>query len=198
MASILYLGTEAVALRLIVGISGASGVLMGYRLLAVLREMPEVETHLVVTEGAWRNFECETDLTRGQVEAMADVCYDNQDLAAAISSGSFETAGMLVLPCSMASVAGIASGFSTNLLLRAADVCIKEGRRVVLVPRETPLSTIHLRNLKAVADAGCVVLPPVLTFYSGADTVAKQVDHILGKALSFFGLSYPPFVPWKS
>lgn len=185
-------------MRLIVGISGASGVAMGYRLLCVLRDMPEVETHLVVTEGAWRNFACETALTREQVEAVADVCYDNGDLAAAISSGSFETAGMLVLPCSMASVAGIASGFSTNLLLRAADVCLKERRRVVLVPRETPLSTIHLRNLKTAADAGCVVLPPVLTFYSGADTVAKQVDHILGKALSLFGLSYPPFVPWKS
>lgn len=182
--------------RLIVGISGASGVIMGYRLLQALRDVPGIETHLVITEGAVRNFACETELGLAEVRALADVVYDNQDLAAAIASGSFETAGMIVMPCSMASVAGIANGFATNLLLRAADVCLKEDRRLVLVPRETPLSRLHLRNLSTAAELGCTIIPPMLTFYNGADTVEKQIDHIIGKVLKRFGITYRNFRPW--
>lgn len=182
--------------RLIVGISGASGVIMGYRLLQVLHDLPEVETHLVITEGAVRNFALETELPLADVQKLADVVYDNQDLAAPIASGTFTTAGMLIMPCSMASVAGIASGFATNLLLRAADVCIKEERRLVLVPRETPLSRLHLRNLTAAADYGCTIIPPMFTFYNGAATVNQQIDHIIGKCLQKFGITYANFRPW--
>ena len=184
-------------MRLIVGITGASGVIMGYELLRVLRDMEDVETHLVMTESAERTFGHETALSLEEVRSQADIFYDAKNLAADISSGSFRTGGMIVIPCSMKTVAGIVSGFSENLLLRAADVCLKEGRKVILVPREMPLNRIHLKNLLEAADAGCRILPPVLTFYNGADTVEKQVQHILGKILMQFDIEYAPFVPWK-
>ncbi|MCR5756531.1 MAG: UbiX family flavin prenyltransferase [Selenomonas sp.] len=184
-------------MRIIIGISGASGVIMGYELLKVLKNFDNVETHLVITEGAAENFRCETNLTLAEVKALSDVVHDNRNMAAAISSGSFVTDGMIILPCSMKTVAGIAAGFAENLLLRAADVCLKENRRVVIVPREMPLSRIHLRNIKEIADYGCVVIPPMLTFYNGADTVEKQIQHIIGKILRQFGLEYKAFVPWQ-
>ena len=183
--------------RLIVGITGASGAIMGMELLRVLKGMTDVESHLIVTEGAEATFGYETELSMDEVRAMADVVYDNGDIGAAISSGSFRTEGMIIIPCSMKTVAGIASGYSSNLLLRAADVCMKEGRKVVLVPREMPLSRIHLRNLKEAADSGCVIVPPVLTFYNGADTVEKQVRHIVGKVLMQFGMECEGFRPWN-
>ena len=135
-------------MRLIVGISGADGVILGYRLLQALRKIPDMEIHLVVTEGAAKNFEYETDLSLDQVARLADVVHDNRNMAASISSGSFETDGMIVIPCSMKTLSGIVNGFAGNLLLRAADGCLKEGRKVVLVPREMPLGRIHLKNLK--------------------------------------------------
>jgi 4-hydroxy-3-polyprenylbenzoate decarboxylase len=184
-------------MRLIVGISGASGVVMGYELLQALRQLSDVETHLVVTEGAVQNFRFETQLPLEKVFAAADVVHDNHNLAASISSGSFRTDGMIVVPCSMKTLAGIAFGFAENLLLRAADVCLKEGRKVVLVPREMPMSRIHLRNLKEAADVGCAIVPPMLTFYNHADTLEKQVQHVIGKILRQFGLEYEGFVPWK-
>ena len=182
--------------RLIVGITGASGVIMGWELLKVLKGMPDVESHLVMTEGAERTFGYETGISPEDARSMADAAYGIGEMGAAIASGSFLTEGMIVIPCSMKSAAGIASGFSENLLLRAADVCLKEGRKLVLVPRETPLSPIHLRNLKELADLGCAILPPVLTFYNGADTVEQQVRHILGKALLQFGIRMEGFRPW--
>ncbi len=184
-------------MRLIIGISGASGVILGYEMLKVLRQIPQVEIHLVVSEGAIKNFQCETNLQLAQVTALAHYNYANTNLAAAISSGSFKTDGMIVIPCSMKSVAGIAAGYADNLLQRAADVCLKEGRKVVLVPREMPLSRIHLRNLKKAADYGCVIVPPMLTFYNGADSVRKQMQHIIGKVLMQFGIDYKEFVAWK-
>ncbi len=184
-------------MRLIIGISGASGVIMGYELLQALRKFPTVETHLVVTEGAVLNFRYEADLSVADVAAMADVVHDNRNLAASISSGSFQIDGMIVVPCSMKTLAGIASGFAENLLLRAADVCLKEGRKVVLVPREMPMSRIHLRNLKEAADSGCVIVPPMLTFYNQANTLEKQVQHVIGKILRQFGLESEAFVPWE-
>ena len=165
-------------------------------MLAALREMPEVETHLVMTRGAEETFAYETEYAADEVRALADVAYDIDDMAAPIASGTFLTEGMIVLPCSMKTVAGIASGFSSNLLLRAADVCLKEGRRVVLSPREMPLSAIHLRNLKEVASAGCTIIPPMLTFYNHADTIERQVHHIIGKILLQFGIEYRGFRPW--
>lgn len=184
-------------MRLIVGISGASGVVMGYYLLKALRQIPDMEVHVVVTEGAAKTFAYETELSVAEVTALADVVHDNTNMAASISSGSFKTNGMIIIPCSMKTAAGIAAGFATNLLLRAADVCIKEGRKVVIVPREMPLSRIHLRNIKELADCGCVIIPPVLTFYNGAQSVEKQIQHIIGKILMQFGIDYKEFVPWE-
>lgn len=184
-------------MRLIVGISGASGVVMGYRMLQALRSLPDCEVHLVVSEGAARNFACETKLNIQDVKALADYCHSNQNLAASISSGSFKTDGMIVIPCSMKTLAGIAAGYAANLLLRAADVCLKENRKVVLVPREMPFGRIHLRNLQAAADAGCVIVPPLLTFYNAPQTLDDQVQHLIGKILMQFQLDYRQFRAWK-
>jgi 4-hydroxy-3-polyprenylbenzoate decarboxylase len=170
---------------------------MGYEFLKALRAFPECEKHLVITEVAAKNFAYEAKLKIEDVMALADYSHDNRNLAASISSGSFKTDGMVVIPCSMKTVAGIAAGFADNLLLRAADVCLKESRRVVIVPREMPLSRIHLRNIKEAADSGCIVIPPMLTFYSGADSIDKQIRHIIGKILMQFGMDYEKFVAWK-
>lgn len=183
--------------RIIVGLSGASGVIMGYALLKALRLHPEVEIHLVSTSGARTTLECESAVSVAQLEALAHVVHDEHDFAASISSGSFLTDGMIVIPCSMKSLAGIVSGYADNLLLRAADVCLKEGRKVVLVPREMPLGKVHLRNLAQAADLGCAIVPPMLTFYNGADTVEKQIDHVVGKVLMQFGLRHEAFRPWE-
>ena len=188
---------EGYILRLIVGISGASGVIMGWYLLKALHELPEVETHLIIPEGAAVTFPYETEHSLEEVRALADVVHDNRNMAASISSGSYETNGMIIIPCSMKTVAGIVSGYTDDLLLRAADVCLKEGRKVVIVPREMPMSRIHLRNIKEAADYGCCVVPPVLTFYNGADTVEKQIQHIIGKVLMQFHLHSRDFVPWQ-
>ena len=184
-------------MRLIIGISGASGVIMGYYLLQALKQFPELETHLIITEGAIKNFECETDLKLEQVTALATYVHSNKNLAANISSGSFKTDGMIIMPCSMKTLAGIVSGYADNLLLRAADVCLKENRKVVLVPREMPLSRIHLRNLKDAADLGCGIVPPMLTFYNHSNSVEKQIQHIIGKVLMQLGLDYQGFVAWE-
>ena len=183
-------------MRLIVGITGASGVIMGYELLQALRPMQQIETHLVLTKSAMDTFRYETELTVEEIQAAADAVHDIDNLGACIASGSYATDGMIILPCSMKTVAGIASGFTTNLLLRAADVCIKEGRKLVLAPREMPLSRIHLRNIKEAADNGCIIVPPVLTFYNGADSIEKQIRHIIGKILLQFGIAYEHFRPW--
>lgn len=183
--------------RLIVGISGASGVIMGYYMLKALKLMPDIETHLVITEGAKRTFPLETSIPIKEVEGLADVVHDDHNMAASISSGSFKTDGMIIIPASMKTVAGIASGYADNLLLRAADVCLKERRKVVVVPREMPLSRIHLRNIKEIADYGCVIVPPVLTFYNEANTIEKQVNHIIGKILMQFDIPFEKFVAWE-
>ena len=183
-------------MRLIVGISGASGVIMGYHFLKVLRQFPDVEIHLVYTEGAKKNFELETFVDTTELEVLADEVHDFRNMAASISSGSFVTDGMVIIPCSMKTVSGIANGYADNLLLRAADVCLKEGRKVVLVPREIPLNRIHLKNMKECADCGCVLIPPMLTFYNGSHSLEMQIDHIIGKILRQFGLNYQKFIAW--
>ena len=183
-------------MRLILGISGASGVFMGYQMLKVLKQLPEVEIHLVITEGAVKNLQCETDIDVQKLVELADYNYSNKNLAANISSGSFVTDGIIIIPASMKTVAGIAAGYAENLLLRAADVCLKENRKVVLVPREMPLSRIHLRNIKECVDNGCSIIPPMLTFYNGANSLEQQIDHIIGKILMQFGINYKKFVAW--
>lgn len=184
-------------MRLIVGISGASGVALGYYLLKALRRQENVETHLVITAGAIKNFAHETTLDVAAVRAEADVCYSDSNLAAAISSGSFVTDGMIVAPCSMKTLSGIVNSYDANLLVRAADVCLKEGRKVVLLPREMPLNRSHLRNLSRAAEDGCVIIPPMLTFYNNAQHLDEQVNHVIGKVLMQFGMKHAQFIPWQ-
>lgn len=184
------------AMKIIVGISGASGVQMGYRFLEALKEFEEVESHLVISHGAECTFGLETGCSLDEVKALADVVYDDDDLGACISSGSFKTDGMVIIPCSMKTLAAVSCGFASNLVARAADVCLKENRRVILVPREMPLSKIHCKNLLAAAEAGCTIIPPMLTFYSDYGSVAEQVDHVIGKILMQFDLEYRRFKSW--
>ena len=169
--------------RLIVGISGASGAIYGIRLLDVLRSVEGVETHLVLSPAARRTIPLETDYTVAQVEALADRSYKSGDVAAAISSGSFRSAGMIVAPCSMKTVSGIATSYSDNLLLRAADVTLKDRRRLVLLVRETPLHLGHLRLLVQVAELGAVVMPPTPAFYHRPKSLDEVVDQTVNRAL---------------
>ena len=152
--------------------------------------------HLILTEGAKKTWKLESDIPLIDLVLLADVVHEDENLAAVISSGSYVTEGMIVMPCSMKTLAGIAAGYAENLILRAADVCMKEGRKVVLVPREMPLGKIHIRNLKEAADMGCVIVPPLLTFYNRPGTIADQINHIVGKVLMQFGITYDKFVPW--
>ena len=183
-------------MELIVGVSGASGVVMSRTLLDALRRA-QCRTHLVMTDAARRTWDLETDHPLSELLSLADKVYDVHDMAADISSGSFVTDGMIVLPCSMKTLAGIVSGYTDNLLLRAADVCLKENRRVVLCPRETPLGRIHLRNLLAASELGCAIVPPMLTFYNAPQTVQEQINHVVGKVLLQFGIVSEDFVPWE-
>lgn len=183
-------------MRLIVGISGASGAVIAVELLKKLKALENVETHLIITEGAALTFKHETSFDLYDIKKLADVVYDVNEMDASIASGSFLTDGMVIVPCSMKTVAGIASGYAENLLLRAADVCIKENRKLVLVPREIPFSRIHLRNMKELADNNVVILPPMLTFYNVPSTIQQQIDHIVGKILMQFKL--PSSLPeWR-
>jgi flavin prenyltransferase len=173
--------------RMIVGISGASGVIYGARLLELLRPLP-VETHLVISRTAEVTLALETDLKPAAVRARADVVHAIGDMAAPISSGSFRTMGMIVAPCSIRSMAEIASGATTTLLTRAADVVLKERRRLVLVVRETPLHTGHLRTMTALSEMGAVIAPPVPAFYAKPVTISEMIDQTLGRVLDLFGL----------
>jgi len=173
--------------RLIVGISGASGVIYGVRLLELLRPVP-IETHLVISRAAEVALAVETDLKPAAVRALADVVHAIGDIAAPISSGSFKTMGMVVAPCSIRSMAEIASGVTTTLLSRAADVALKERRRLVLLVRETPLHTGHLRTMTALSEMGAVIAPPVPAFYAKPQSLAEMIDQTLGRVLDLFGL----------
>jgi len=184
-------------MKLIVGISGASGVIMGYRLMQILRSMDDIETHLVMSDSAAKNFDYEVGLDINKVIELADNYHDVRNMAATISSGSFRTDGMIVLPCSMKSLAAIAMGMDLNLLIRAANVCLKEERRVVLVPREMPLGRAHLKNMLTANENGCIILPPMLTFYNMSLTSEQQIVHVIGKILMQFGLDLPQFLPWE-
>ena len=173
--------------RIIVGISGASGAIYGVRMLQVLTKLP-VETHLVMSRAAEMTLAYETDLTPKDVRALADVVHGFGDVGAPIASGSFRTMGMVIAPCSVHSMAEIATGVTSNLLTRAADVVLKERRRLVLMLRETPLHTGHLRNLTALSEMGAVIAPPVPAFYARPASVEDIVDHSVGRVLDLFGL----------
>lgn len=182
--------------RLVVGVSGSSGVIFGVRLLEVLKGIPEVETHLVLSKGAEVTLGLETDRTPDSVRALADVVHDHGNLAASISSGSFRVMGMAVVPCSMKSLAQIALSLNENLLARAADVTLKERRKLVLVPRETPLHLGHLRHMTAVTEMGGIILPPVPSFYHGPRTIMDLVDQTVGKVLDQFEIAHDLFRRW--
>lgn len=167
---------------LIVAITGATGSILGIRLLECLRQL-ELETHVIVTSWGRVNLERETSWSMAQMRELADVVYSERDQAAAISSGSFRTSGMVVVPCSMRTLAGIATGAGHNLVCRAADVVLKERRRLVIVPRETPLSSIHLRNMLTLAEAGATIFPPVPAFYNSPQTIDDLVEHLIVRLL---------------
>ncbi len=184
--------------RIVVGISGASGSVYGYMTLQALRAAGGVETHLVITPSARRTIALETDVDVKDFEALADIVYRDDDLAAPISSGSFLTEGMLVIPCSMKSAGAIAASFNSNLLVRAADVTLKERRTLVLVVRETPLHLGHLRILAQLAEIGAVILPPIPAMYAHPQSIDDIVAHTVGKALDQLGVEHDLFKRWRS
>ncbi len=183
--------------RLIIGVSGSSAPHLAWAALKALHNHPEVETHLVVSRGAEKTIEFEMGSSRGDFEALADVYYEPEDFGAAISSGSFRTIGMAVVPCSMKTLATIATGTVTDLLTRAADVCLKERRRLVLVPRETPLSLIHIRNMETVTLAGGTIMPPAPAFYHQPETIEDLLNQTVGKLLDQFGISHELYRRWE-
>ena len=183
-------------MKITVAVTGATGVEMSYYLLKALKSVEGCEIHLIVSKGARITWKLESEIPIEKLEALSDEIHDEHNMAACVSSGSFVTEGIIVMPCSMKTLAGIAAGYAENLIVRAADVCLKEGRKVVLVPREMPFGKVHLRNMKEAAELGCVIVPPVLTFYNGPKTIVDQINHIVGKILMQFGITYDKFVPW--
>ncbi|MBI2979324.1 MAG: UbiX family flavin prenyltransferase [Chloroflexi bacterium] len=182
---------------LIVGITGASGVILGIRLLEVLSGRKDVETHLIISEAGKKNIKYETDFTVEQVEAMADYCYDIRDIGAKLASGSFKRNGMVIIPCSMKTLSALANSYDDNLLVRAADVTIKEMKRLVVLPRETPLHLGHLRNMRMLAEMGAVILPPIPAFYHKPRTIQELIDHIVGKVLDIFDIEHNLLPRWS-
>ncbi|WP_433667691.1 UbiX family flavin prenyltransferase [Nocardia sp. CA-136227] len=183
--------------RLIVGVSGSSAPQLGYALLRALHGREDVETHLVLTRGAELSIKLEMGMSPGEFEALADVVHDPANLGASISSGSFRTCGMVVMPCSMKTLGTIAAGTSADLVGRAADVCLKERRRLVLVTRETPLNLIHIRNMETVTLAGATVLPPVPAFYHKPRTIEDLLNQTVGKVLDQFEIEHSLFERWS-
>ena len=188
--------TSAARRRLVVGISGASGVIYGVRLLRLLRDL-EVESHLVVSRSAQVTLAQETQMRLPDLQVLADVNYPNTDIGAAISSGSFRVDGMIVAPCSIKTLSEVATGCTSSLLSRAADVMLKERRRLVLMVRETPLHAGHIRSLAAVTDAGAIVYPPVPAFYARPETLEQMVDHTLGRVLDLFDIESRSVRRWS-
>lgn len=184
--------------RLIIGISGASGVIYGVRMLEVLHGVPDIETHLIMSNAARQTLALETDLQLRDVQSLADVVHDARDIAASISSGSFKTAGMVILPCSMKTLSGIVHSYTDNLLTRAADVVLKERRRLVLCVRETPLHLGHLRMMTTAAELGAIVMPPVPAFYHRPQTLQDIVDQTVNRVIDQFDIeiSQDLFTRW--
>jgi 4-hydroxy-3-polyprenylbenzoate decarboxylase len=183
--------------RLIVGLTGSSGVIFGVRLLEVLKPIPNIETHLILSKGAELTLRLETEKIPADIKALAEVVHNPRNLAASISSGSFPVFGMAIVPCSMKSLAQIALSLGDNLLARAADVTLKERRKLVLVPRETPLHLGHLRHMTAITEMGGVILPPMPAFYHAPKTIMDLVDQTVGKVLDQFEIEHALFRRWS-
>lgn len=174
--------------RLIVAITGATGVVYGVRLLQLLQALPDIESHLMISDAGVLNLHQELAMKRKDVEALADVVHNVRDVGASIASGSFQSAGMVIAPCSMKSLASVAHGLSDNLITRAADVVLKERRRLILMVRETPFNLAHLRNMTSVTEMGGIVFPPLPGFYHRPASIAEMVDHTLGRVLDLLHL----------
>jgi 4-hydroxy-3-polyprenylbenzoate decarboxylase len=174
--------------RIVIAISGSSGAIYGVRLVEVLKQIPDVETHLIVSKGAAATIGYETDSTVDRIRDMADVVHDEANLGATIASGTFLTDGMVIAPCSIKTLSSVANSYNADLITRAADVCLKERRKLVMVVRETPLHIGHLRLMTQVTEAGAVILPPVPGFYVRPQTIADLVDHTVTKILDQFGI----------
>ncbi|PKA31184.1 3-octaprenyl-4-hydroxybenzoate carboxy-lyase [Cedecea lapagei] len=185
--------------QLIVGISGASGAIYGVRLLQVLRDVADVQTHLVMSQAARQTLSLETDFSLRDVQALADVVHDARDIAASISSGSFKTAGMVILPCSIKTISGIVNSYTDTLVTRAADVVLKERRTLVLCVRETPLHLGHLRLMTQAAELGAVIMPPVPAFYHRPQTLDDVINQTVNRVLDQFDIDLPEdlFARWQ-
>ena len=182
--------------RIVVAISGASGAVYGVRLLQMLRGMEGVQTHLTVSDAGWLNIQQELEMPRADVQALADVFYPVRDVGAAIASGSFQCDGMVIAPCSMRTLAAVALGLSDNLITRAADVMLKERRKLILMVRETPLNLAHLRNMTSVTEMGGIVFPPVPGFYQRPQSLAEMVNHSVTRVLDLLGLPQTEVQRW--
>jgi 4-hydroxy-3-polyprenylbenzoate decarboxylase len=183
--------------KLIVGLSGATGIIYGVRILEVLHKLPDIETHLVISQAAKEMIKQETSWTLAQVEALASYIHDNRDIGASISSGSFETEGMVIIPCSIKTMSSIAGSYNANLMTRAADVTLKEKRKLVLVVRETPLHLGHLRRMAELAEIGAVILPPMPAFYHYPKVIDDIINQTVGKVLDQFRIKHSLFERWK-
>lgn len=180
-------------MRIIVGVTGASGAILAKRFLEELKKL-DAEIHLVVSENA--KLVIDEELKGKGLDKLANFTYDHKDFRAKIASGSFKTDGMVVIPCSMKTLAAIANGYSSDLICRAADVCLKEERKLILVPRESPLNLIHLRNMVTAKEAGAVIIPPVLSFYNNPNSVDDTIDYVVGKVFDSLGLDNKLYKRW--
>ena len=182
---------------LVIGITGASGVIYGIRLLEVLSDMKEVETHLIISEAGETNIKQETNRKVEQVKALADFSYDINDIGARLASGSFKRDGMVVIPCTVKTMSALANSYAENLLIRAGDTTLKERNKLVLVVRETPLHLGHIRNMEKLTEMGAIILPPVPAFYHKPKTIQDIIDHTVGKVLDIFGIEHNLFQKWS-
>ena len=183
--------------RLIIAITGATGAIYGVRLLQILRDVPTVETHLLVSEAGVLNLHQEMEMKRKDVELLADVVHNVRDVGASIASGSFQSDGMIIAPCSMKTLASVAHGMADNLITRAADVVLKERRRLVLMVRETPFNLAHLRNMTAVTEMGGIIFPPLPGFYQRPQSIQEMVDHTVGRVLDLFDVPHDLTPRWQ-
>jgi len=184
--------------RLIIGMTGATGAVYGVRLLQVLADFSEWETHLIISAAGLVNLKYELAMDKATLYQLADVTHGINDIASAIASGSFKTEGMIIAPCSMKTLAAVAHGFGDNLISRAADVILKERRRLVIMPRETPLNLVHIRNMATVTEMGTIVFPPMPAFYNKSDSMAVMVDEGVGRILDFFDIKTEGlYQPWE-
>jgi len=184
--------------RLIIGVTGATGAVYAVRMLQVLQAQPEWETHLVISSAGVVNLKHEMDMKRSDLAALADVTHGVNDIAASISSGGFKTEGMIIAPCSMKTLSAVAHGFGDNLISRSADVVLKERRRLVVMPRETPLNLVHIKNMLSVTEMGGIMFPPMPAFYSKSDSMMGMVNETVGRVLDMFGVNVEGlYTPWE-